>query len=69
MQSSHVFTNVTGDIAGDIGAEMSEAQVKRLKSISFCGTHTFVRSQRDSLIHFFVCVLKRAHSCVYLDCS
>lgn len=64
MQSSHVFTNVTGDIAG---AEMSEAQVKRLKGISFCGTHT--HSRRNSLVHFFVCVLKRAHSCVYLDCS
>lgn len=37
MQSRHGFTNVTGDIPG---AERFEAQVKRLKSISFYGTHT-----------------------------
>lgn len=37
MQSSHVFTNIAGDIPG---AEMFEAQVKRLKNIPFCGTQT-----------------------------
>lgn len=37
MQSSHVFTNITGDIPG---AEMFEAQLKRLKSLSVEHTHT-----------------------------
>lgn len=51
MQSSHVFTNVTGDIAG---AEMSEAQVKRLKSIFLWNTHMCTLSKKFA--HSFFCL-------------
>lgn len=48
MQSSHVFTNPTGDIP--VGAEMFEAQVKRLKSLSSCGPHTHALQQESTFI-------------------
>jgi len=46
MQSSHVFTNVPGDIPE---AEMFKAQMKDSKAFLFPCTHT---NRKDSLVHF-----------------
>lgn len=53
MQSTHVFTNITGGIPG---AEMFEAQVKRLQIISFCGAYTRSRIEEIHSFAHFLCV-------------
>lgn len=52
MQSTHVFTNITGDIPG---AEMFEDQVQRLQVISFCGAYT--HSQIEEIHHSLISCL------------
>lgn len=57
MQSSHVFTNRTGDIPG---AEMFEAQLKRLKSLSV--EHTYTLQSGDN----FLSVCLRGHILAFI---